>query len=94
MSTVPMRSESAVEAILLTSLPMPQCEGCGAPFAPKRPWQKFCSAGCRKDYHLGSGPAGTVKAVRRLKSGWSVVVHMPDASGLELGTGVKVVRAA
>lgn len=69
------------------------CDGCGALFAPKRPWQRFCKSQCRTDYHQAHGHEGSVKAVRRLKRGWSVVVHMADAESLELGTAVKVVRA-
>lgn len=27
------------------------CEQCGAAFAPKRPWARFCGTGCRNDFH-------------------------------------------
>jgi hypothetical protein len=27
------------------------CERCGAPFAPKRPWARFCGSACRNDFH-------------------------------------------
>ena len=27
------------------------CDRCGAPFTARRPWQKFCSDGCRFAWH-------------------------------------------
>lgn len=29
----------------------PPCEQCKEPFARKRRWQRFCSTGCRNEWH-------------------------------------------
>jgi hypothetical protein len=31
------------------------CRQCREPFAPKRPWQKFCTPACRRAHHAGGG---------------------------------------
>lgn len=31
------------------------CRQCSTPFAPKRPWQKFCSTPCRRLHHQFGG---------------------------------------
>lgn len=37
------------------------CEACGAIFRPRRDWQRFCGAPCRKTYHAKLTP----EALRR-----------------------------
>jgi hypothetical protein len=37
------------------------CAACGAPFKPRREWQKFCSTPCRQAYHAKLTP----EALRR-----------------------------
>lgn len=68
------------------------CSGCGQAFTPRRPQQRFCSAGCRNAYHVDHGHRGKVKSVRRLKRGWSIVLHAEDAGGFELGEVLRLVR--
>lgn len=52
------------------------CPCCHSLFQPKRPTQVFCSARCRASYHTDVGSTGTVKSVRRITRGCSVVVHL------------------
>lgn len=65
------------------------CAGCAGAFTPRRPWQRFCSAECRTSYHHELGHRGMVKSVRRLKRGWSVVLHTDDAEALQPGDVVR-----
>lgn len=69
------------------------CAGCSESFVPKRPWQRFHSAACRNAYHAEHGHQGKVKGVRRLKRGWSIVIHADDDAGFEIGAVVRLVRA-
>ncbi len=48
-------------------------EGCGVSFVPGRPWQKYCSAGCRQAAWLKRHP----KYIR-LKPGDSVTITVDD----------------
>lgn len=68
------------------------CGSCGTTFLVSRPQQRFCSAHCRNAYHVDHGHRGTVKSVRRLKRGWSIVLHADDAGGFELGEVLRLVR--
>lgn len=74
------------------------CRWCGSSLAGKRADAGFCGDRCRTDWHRSQPPEGAIKAVRRLKRGVSVTVHMPDgraaerALKLELGDLVRIVR--
>jgi hypothetical protein len=70
-----------------------QCRQCQNTFQPSRPSQVFCGHKCRAAYHVDHGHQGAVKSVRRLKSGWSITLHIDDASGFQLGERVRLVRA-
>lgn len=68
------------------------CAGCSGMFVPKRHWQRFCAASCRTLFHQVHGHTGTVKSVRRLKRGWSIVLHTDDAAAFQLGEQLRLVR--
>lgn len=38
------------------------CEQCGAPFAPKRPWARFCGTACRNDFHAAEARKQAMRA--------------------------------
>lgn len=42
------------------------CRQCREPFAPKRSWQKFCGAPCRRLFHAGGGVAKVEELERRV----------------------------
>lgn len=64
---------------------------CGNPFTPKRPWQKHCSAPCRKAAYLEG--QGEVVSVRQGKTSWSVVLHFDQKPAIETGSLVTVMRS-
>lgn len=73
------------------------CAACGGPLTVTRPWQRFCSTKCRNDYDRSTGTGGKVAAVRKVKRGASVVIHLEGpaaerALNLGLGERVRVVR--
>jgi hypothetical protein len=68
------------------------CKHCQTAFVPSRPSQVFCGHKCRAAYHVDHGHQGAVKSVRRLKSGWSITLHVDDASGFQLAERVRLVR--
>lgn len=73
------------------------CPYCGAAFAPKRPWQRFCSAAHRTAFDKEYGAVGKVAAVRRLRRGVSVTVHLDGAAAerafnLAIGAAVQLSR--
>ncbi len=76
------------------------CGYCNGLFAPKRDWEQFCKPACRRAYDLDFGAMGAVKSVRKLKSGVSVVVHLPAGPAAEralrlaLGENVRIVKGA
>lgn len=62
---------------------MQVCEQCGKSFTAKKPHARFCSDACRMKFHrptlpAAEGPQGTVKIVRRIKTGVSVTLHFTD----------------
>jgi hypothetical protein len=69
------------------------CAHCHAEFKPKRE-AKYCGNKCRsaahRQVHPGPGISGQIKAVRRLKSGVSVVVHTRDEASLRLVLGTEI----
>ena len=42
------------------------CRQCRVIFVPKRSWQRFCSAACRRIYHAGGGVARLDELERRV----------------------------
>jgi len=64
---------------------MRTCAMCPAVFAPKVPWQEFCSGKCRTDYNKLKGVSGRIIAgPRRLAKGKaSITIHFtgPAAEG-------------
>jgi hypothetical protein len=70
------------------------CDGCGVLFVPARPHQRFHSATCRIAFHKGSGPSGTVKSSRRLKTCQSVTLHLPPGTEFVPGERYMLVKAA
>lgn len=53
------------------------CDTCHAPFIPNRPWQRFCSTPCRRQYHrtetrdaILAGMVATAKALGYTKVGF------------------------
>ncbi len=44
------------------------CEHCGRPFAPRRPWGRFCSAYCRRLAWLGRNPERAAELAERDKA--------------------------
>ena len=63
------------------------CDNCGGPYDRHRPGQRFCKEPCRLEYHrkkpAGTGPLGSVKGVRRIARGTSVIVHFYDQDEAE-----------
>lgn len=56
------------------------CPYCGGTFAPKRPWQRFCCGAHRTAFDKEYGTVGKVAAVRRLRRGVSVTIHLQAAA--------------
>lgn len=65
------------------------CAQCQAEFTPRKSWQRFCSPACRQAHHDDrnrngpEGMVGTVKVVRKLKCGVSVVMRFTDPEEAE-----------
>jgi hypothetical protein len=77
---------------------MRACAYCQTLFVPARPQQAFCSTKCRGAFHVDRGATGTVRSVRRIKTGASVVVHLTgpaaeSALQLHLGDEIRIVGA-
>lgn len=76
------------------------CRWCGGSLAGKRADAEFCCDRCRLDWHRNQPPEGVVRGVRKLKTGVSVVIHLPGgpvaerALKLALGESVRIVRGA
>lgn len=73
------------------------CAYCSDPFPPGKAWSAFCSAKCRNAYDVEVGATGRVAAVRRIKSGASLVIHLTGPAAeralkLLLGERVRAVR--
>jgi hypothetical protein len=73
------------------------CPSCGNPFTPRRSWAVFCSSACRTTYDQEHGTEARVAAVRKLKTGVSVVLRLQGpaaerALNLGIGEGVRLVR--
>ena len=87
-----------VECIPASSEPESRsCPYCGATFAPKRPWQRFCSAAHRTAFDKEYGAVGKVAAVRRLRRGVSVTIHLEGpaaerALNLQIGGAARIAR--
>lgn len=43
------------------------CRQCGAPFAPKKPWQHFCGKPCRRAFHKARGGGSVDKRLAELE---------------------------
>jgi hypothetical protein len=76
---------------------MRACAYCQTLFVPARPQQAFCSTKCRGAFHVDRGATGTVRSVRRIKTGASVVVHLTgpaaeSALQLHLGDEIRIVE--
>lgn len=72
------------------------CALCGGQFMASRPSQTFCGRKCRKTFFEEIGASGIVAAVRKIKGGASVVIHLSgpaaqSALGLELKGNVRLV---
>lgn len=79
------------------SLPRTACAYCRTPFQPRRGWSAFCSPECRKGFDTEIGATGRVAAVRRIKAGASVTIHLEGpaaerALNLQLGELIRAVR--
>lgn len=48
MSTAAMHREPASAAPATSERP---CDTCGTPFAPRKPWQRFCGKRCHTAFH-------------------------------------------
>lgn len=61
------------------------CQKCGAPYAPRKPWQKFCEPECRRGVHQAIRNDGLPVTIGRLstrKSGYlSLSVLIAPADG-------------
>jgi hypothetical protein len=44
------------------------CPVCSTPYAPKRPWQKFCSDRCRSTWHQSMTPEALRKDLDTLRA--------------------------
>ena len=55
------------------------CKQCQRTFLPNRPSQAFCGSACRVAFHKDHGTTGVVDKVRRIKTGVSITVHLPEA---------------
>ena len=64
---------------------------CGTQFEPKRPWQRFCSAKCRRAAFEGG--SAEVCSVRQTKRGWSVTLHLTHRPDVNVGEFASVMRS-
>ena len=64
---------------------------CGKPFEPARPWQRHCSAHCRKEAFRNA--EGEVVSVRQTKRGWSVTLHFKRQPTIKTGEFVQAMRS-
>lgn len=64
---------------------------CGREFTPARPWQRHCSAKCRKQAFRDA--EGEVVSVRQTKRGWSVTLYFERQPAAGAGEFVTVMRS-